>query len=62
MARAKIVRHWGDDDYLVVEIGVEGSYPDAVAEARACVRGLYAEALDITLADADAETPDPDVI
>jgi len=55
MARVTIERAWPDGDAIRITVGVEGSYPDAVAEARANARSLYADALDITLADAEDE-------
>jgi hypothetical protein len=55
MARAEVARHWPDGESLVVTIAVSESYPDSVAEARANVRALYAEALEITLAPVESD-------
>ena len=49
MARCRITHEWPDGDRLTVEVSVSESYPDAVAEARANARTLWADALGITL-------------
>ena len=58
MARVTISREWPDGDALHITVVVHDSFPDVVAEARATARSLYADALDITLADAEAEATD----
>jgi hypothetical protein len=50
MAKVRIIQTWPDGDSLSVEVSVASSYPDAVAEARANARALWADALGITLA------------
>ena len=49
MARIKIAHEWPDGDRLTVEVALSESFPDAVAEARANARTLWADALGITL-------------
>ena len=55
MARCTISREFPDGDVLHVTVVVEGSYPDAVNEARVNARGLYADAMDITFVAADED-------
>ena len=50
-ARVVITRAWGDDgDTLSVEVTVDTSYPDVIAEAVRSALNGYAEAHGITIA------------
>lgn len=51
MSRVSILRQWPDGDTLKVSVAVDASYPDALAEASATAKRLYAEALDITVTE-----------
>jgi len=46
MASARIVQRWPDGIELEVEVYVEESYPDAVAEARAQAQRLWVETVE----------------
>lgn len=55
MARVKILRQWPDGDTLVIEIKVDDSFPDVVAEAKRAALDAYSEALGVTTADTEAD-------
>lgn len=59
MAKVIVRREWPDGECLHIEVSVATSYPDAVCEARANARGLYADALEVTIAS-DAAAADED--
>lgn len=56
MAYARIVQKWTDGTMMEWQVGVEGSYPDAVDEAVACVLRLYLEAEGEEVSVDDVET------
>ena len=59
MARVTVDRTWPDGDHIVVSVTVEGSFPDAVAEARTNARRLYAEVMNVN-EQADAAVVEPE--
>ncbi len=53
MAKVTITRRWPDGDVLRIAVAAATSYPDALAEARATALAAYAEAMGVTLKDAE---------
>lgn len=58
MARVVVQRTWPDGENLLIEIQVQNSFPDAVAEARQAAIRAYEDALEVTLAGVDTDDED----
>ena len=53
MAKVMVQRGWPDGDSLTIVVNAATSYPDALAEASRTALNAYAEALGVTLGEAD---------
>ena len=52
MATVKLTHRWADGDVTETTVSVATSYPDAVAEARACATAAFRDAIDHILTGA----------